>query len=125
MNHDIIIAIWNPPRCQKIQESSRKYQHTNVEVRDMDHTGLLQRPDAGHGYWGQRWQKTFYYLAYAFAASGYVPRDIPRLLSSLKGYNQKITLRKENYYLTLPAASCRTYYIYKTSATLQPLLLVT
>ena len=65
-------------------------------------SGLFQRPDTIHGYWGQRWQKPFYYLAYAFAASGYGPRDLPKLLSSLKGYNQKITLRKKKYYLTLP-----------------------
>ena len=65
-------------------------------------SGLFQRPDAEYGYWGQRWQKPFHYLAYAFAASGYGPRDIPRLLSSLKGYNQKITLRKKQHYLSLP-----------------------
>ena len=67
-------------------------------------SGLFQRPDAGHGYWGQRWQKPFYYLAYAFAASGYVRKDMPRLLNTLKGYNQKITLRKKDYFLTLPSS---------------------
>ena len=67
-------------------------------------SGLFQRPDADHGYWGQRWQKPFYYMAYAFAASGYGPGDIPRLLSALKGYNQKITLRKKKYHLNLPSS---------------------
>ena len=45
-----------------------------------------------------------YYLAYAFAASGYVPKDMPRLLNTLKGYNQEITLRKKNYHLTLASS---------------------
>ena len=47
-------------------------------------SGLFPRPDASKGYWGRVWHKPFRYLAWAFAASGYGPDDIPKYLQLLK-----------------------------------------
>lgn len=65
-------------------------------------SGLFQRPDAAKGHWGQTWQKPFFYLAYAFAASSYGPKDIPRLLLRLKENQRSSTLRRTIRFMTLP-----------------------
>lgn len=65
-------------------------------------SGLFRRPDSTLGYWGQVWQKPFYYLAYAFAASGYGPSEVPKLLRLLKENQRKTTIRRKNHFMTMP-----------------------
>ncbi|KAL8726814.1 MAG: hypothetical protein Q9181_005917 [Wetmoreana brouardii] len=67
-------------------------------------SGLFSRPDTRQGYWGQVWQKPAYYLAYAFAASGYGPSDIPKLIQMLKETHRKLTIHKIRRFVQLPDA---------------------
>ena len=66
--------------------------------------GLFSRPDAKQGYWGQVWQKPARYLAYAFAASGYGPREVPKHLEFLKQTQQNITTLQTKRYTQMPTA---------------------
>ncbi|KAI4145497.1 MAG: hypothetical protein L6R39_003789 [Caloplaca ligustica] len=69
---------------------AQKFQNENFDV--INAAKIFRRPDTAEGeHWGLPYLKPMHYLAHAFAASGYGPEDVERLLQLVEDRNKAAT----------------------------------